>query len=67
MTNAELLVEIDNAIQAVTQRGQSYTIDNRSYQRADLNTLYSMRKETIAAVARDDRGGVRTRYGTPTR
>ena len=43
-TPAELLAEVNKAIQAVLVGGQSYKIGSRSLTRADLNLLLSTRK-----------------------
>lgn len=50
MTTAELLAEVETAIQTVAVGGQSYTIGSRSMTRADLKTLYSMRNDLTAQL-----------------
>lgn len=64
-TYAEQLEEVQAAIQAVQNRGQSYTIKDRSFTRANLRELYEREKHLRAMAAREERGGARVRYGTP--
>lgn len=58
MTAIERLAEIDAAIAVVTTGGQSYKIKDRQLQRADLATLYAMRKETAAEAAEENSDGL---------
>lgn len=64
-TYAEQLAQVEAAIEAIEQRGQSYTINGRSLNRGDLKTLYGERKRLTTLAAREARGGVRIRYGVP--
>jgi len=59
------LEEIQTAITQIIATGQSYTLDNRSLTRADLDKLTQREKYLLTMVNREARGGgVRTRYGT---
>lgn len=64
-TYTEQLDEVQAAITAIMVRGQRYTIDGRSFEKADLNTLFDMQKHLRPLADREARGGVRVRYGTP--
>jgi len=64
-TYADQLTQVEAAIEAIEQRGQSYTISGRSLSRGDLKTLYAERKRLTTLAAREARGGVRVRYGVP--
>ena len=52
------LEEINAAISAILAGGQSYKIGNRSLTRADLTTLYKMKKELENNAAEDNNGGL---------
>ena len=43
--------QIDAAITAVIDSGQSYVLGDREYRRADLETLQSLRKDAVALEA----------------
>ncbi len=59
MTATEQLHEVNNAINKILNGGQSYKIGSRSMTRADLSTLFSMKKELESAVnAESDVGGL---------
>jgi len=64
-TYAEQLEEVQAAIRAVQTRGQSYTIKDRSFTRANLRELYEREKYLRTMAGREERGGARIRYGTP--
>lgn len=66
LTNKQRLDQIESAITAIETKGQSYTIGGRSLNRGNLAELYAERRRLERLVARDTRGGLRTRYGTPT-
>ncbi len=54
---AEMLAEVDKAIQAILVGGQSYRIGSRSLTRADLALLRSMKNDLTAQLAAEsDRG-----------
>lgn len=50
MTDVELLNEIDKGITAILSGGQSYEVEGRKFTRADLNILWSMRKEVETRI-----------------
>ena len=56
-TPAEQLAEINTAINKILYGGQSYKIGSRSMTRADLATLYAMKKELESAVNAEADGG----------
>lgn len=64
-TTSELLAEVDTAIEAILQKGQSYTINGRTFTRANLGELRRFRQELRAQDATDSSGGIRVRYGVP--
>ena len=49
-TNADMLLEINNAIYKILVGGQSYTIGSRKLTRADLSQLYKMRQEIESLI-----------------
>lgn len=57
-TPAELLGEVDKAVQAILVGGQSYKIGSRSLTRADLALLLSTRKDLQAQIAAEGDGGL---------
>lgn len=58
------LESVQAAIAQIEQTGQSYSIDNRSLSRADLDKLYARETYLRGKAAREARGGgVRVRYG----
>lgn len=59
------LGEVESAIEAVLERGQSYTIGERTYTRASLKDLLQLKTHYDAQVKRLTVGGVRVRLGTP--
>lgn len=59
MTNAELLVKIDAAIDGVLSGNQAHSVLGRAYTKANLADLWKMRKETQAAIATATRAGAR--------
>lgn len=50
-TPAEMLAEVDTAIQKILVGGQSYKIGSRSLTRADLALLRNMRNDLQAQLA----------------
>lgn len=64
-TKAQQLAEIQAAITDVLTKGQSFALNGRRYTRADLADLLREEKELEAAVAREDRGGIRNRRVVP--
>ena len=58
------VAQVDAAIAAVLDGGQSYTIGDRTYNRADLATLEKMRKDADAIERGTSRGIFqRVRFG----
>lgn len=57
-TPAELLAEVNKAIQAVLIGGQSYKIGSRSLTRADLNLLLATRNDLTAQIAAEEDNGL---------
>ena len=57
-TPAELLTEVNKAIQAVLVGGQSYKIGSRSLTRADLNLLLATRNDLTAQIAAEEDYGL---------
>ena len=53
-TPAEMLAEVDKAIQAILVGGQSYKIGSRSLTRTDLALLRNMRNDLQTQLAADD-------------
>ena len=49
-TPAQMLTEVNKAIQSILMGGQSYKIGSRSLTRADLSLLRSMRNDLQAQV-----------------
>lgn len=66
-TTSELLALVDQAIETVLKKGQAFTVQGRTYTRADLAELRRWRKELIAETVQTERGGIRVRYGVPRR
>lgn len=52
------LAEINEAITKILAGGQSYKVGNRSLTRADLSTLYQMKKELENNASEDNSGGL---------
>ena len=50
MSNADLLTEVNMAIQKICIGGQSYQIGTKRLTRADLTQLYKMRNDLTAAL-----------------
>ena len=55
-TTAEMLEQVNKAIYSICVTGQSYKIGTRQVTRADLNTLYTMKKELQAELAATNNG-----------
>lgn len=56
-TSEEQLREVNIAINKILYGGQSYKIGSKSMTRADLSTLYAMKKELEGAVNTECSGG----------
>jgi len=56
ITNADMLLEINQAIVKILVGGQSYQIGSRKLTRADLAQLYKMRQELEAGINKDAAG-----------
>lgn len=57
MTTSEQLTEVNTAINKILNGGQSYKIGSRSMTRADLSTLFAMKKELESAINAESDGG----------
>jgi len=53
-TPKEQLAQVEEAIKAILQGGQSYKIGTRQLTRADLKQLEEMRRQLLAVVSQDD-------------
>jgi len=57
-TPAQMLTEVNKAIQAILIGGQSYKIGSRSLTRADLALLRDMQNDLKAQVASEEASGL---------
>ena len=57
MSNADLLAEVNTAIQKICIGGQSYQIGSKRLTRADLTQLYKMRNDLTAALQVEENTG----------
>ncbi len=57
MNVSDRINQIDEAITTITLYGQEYSIDGRTYKRADLNTLYRQRKQYELMLINDSSNG----------
>ena len=57
-TPAQMLTEVNKAIQAILIGGQSYKIGSRSLTRADLALLRDMQNDLKAQVASEEAAGL---------
>ena len=57
-TPAQMLAEVNNAIQSILLGGQSYKIGSRSLTRADLGLLRDMQHDLQAQVASEEASGL---------
>ena len=58
MSNADLLKEVNMAIQKICIGGQSYQIGTKRLTRADLTQLYKMRNDLTAALQVEENTGL---------
>ena len=58
MSNADLLTEVNMAIQKICIGGQSYQIGTKRLTRADLTQLYKMRNDLTAALQVEESTGL---------
>ncbi len=65
-TAAERLATVDAAIDKILTKGQSFTVGDITYTRADLPQLWRMRRDLQAETTRTGRGGIRVRQIIPT-
>lgn len=63
----EQLEEVQAAITTIVTKGQSYTIEGRTYTRADLNALIRYEKYLRTQADRASDGGIRVYRGAPWR
>lgn len=64
-TLQEKLDRVQQAIAAIENGGQNVAYEGRSVTKADLKTLYDREKYLEMRIARQSRGGIRTRGGVP--
>ncbi len=57
-TPAQMLAEVNKAIQSILLGGQSYKIGSRSLTRADLGLLRDMQHDLQAQVASEEASGL---------
>ncbi len=62
-TYTEQLESVQAAIEIIETTGQSYSINGRSLNRADLPALYAREKELRKSVARENEGGISIKLG----
>jgi len=64
-TYTQQLEEVQAAIEAIELRGQSYTINGRSFTKGDLGTLYAREERLRKLASRESSvgGGARVRFG----
>lgn len=65
LTYTEQLEQVQAAITAVLTKGQSYTIDGRTFTRADLGALQEREQYLMPLAQRETRGGLGIRLGVP--
>lgn len=65
MTNQEMLDQVQTAISDILTKGQSFAINNRRLDRANLEDLQKREEVLLARVGRESRGGIRVRRVTP--
>lgn len=54
------LTRVQTAIAAIENRGQSYTINGRTYTKADIRALYDREQRLLTLIAKEDAGTGRT-------
>lgn len=59
------LSEVQDAIEAILERGQSFKLNGRMLTRADLAELYKQEERLETLAAREARGGMRVRRVVP--
>ena len=60
-TLAEQLTSVQAAISAIESGSQSFSVNNRSYTKADLQVLYNREESLLRRIARESGGcGTRT-------
>lgn len=62
-TYETMLEQVQTAIAAILGGAQKYEIRDRTYERADLETLFRMEKEYRRLAARTTAGGIKMRLG----
>lgn len=65
-TYTEQLESVQAAIEEIETTGQSSRFSDKALTRGDLSTLYAREKYLRRMAARETRGGIRVKYGTPT-
>lgn len=64
-TNSQMLSAVQDAIYRIVTTGQSVQFEDRRVSEADLDQLYKVEAFYQKRVAKDTRGGMRIRGGTP--
>ncbi|WP_299393262.1 hypothetical protein [Pelagibius sp.] len=64
-TYSEQLDEVQTAIAKIEAGGQSWSIGNRSFTRADLGELYQREERLTRLVRRESRGGIGVKRAVP--
>lgn len=59
------LLAVRQAIQAIEEGAQRWTVLGRTFERGELHVLYARERELVARETRATRGGMRTRLGVP--
>lgn len=64
-TTEEKLARVQAAIAKIENGGQDITLDGKRVTRGDLSVLYAREDSLERKIARESRGGMRVRRGTP--
>lgn len=59
-TLATQLTRVQATIAAIENRGQSYTINGRTYTKADIRALYAREQRLLNLIEREEAGSGRT-------
>jgi hypothetical protein len=57
ITTEQMLEKVQNAIVAILETGQTYSVEGRSLTRADLPTLYAKERQLLLDLERHSKGG----------
>ena len=61
----EQLEEVQNAISEILSGAQEASYNGQRVRKAELNQLITYERQLKTAIARENRGGIRIRGGTP--